>query len=185
MFTYDFIWHWVGGGYEGNQYTAEKVEPTPIDGNPVWARGYNHSPTPCSDFADQGDWLGQMPVDVTWLVRPTRNEYSISGGGGAPSFTPYSMSWSTDRQESGDLYGFSSKKQLKISDEPPDEGYFMGSPLESGAVFYRDMSAIVFGDSEYFNFSEYEETSTKRKFSGYCSLVDHKAAHTFIGVINE
>lgn len=184
MFTYDFIYAWVGGSYQGNQETAEEIEPYPVDGNPVWVRGYSHSPSTCSDFADQGNWLGNLPIDMTWLVHPSRYEWNTSGGGGPPAFTPTSSSWSKPGSEDGDLYGFVNNSKLKIHSEPPSEAYFIGSPVGDSA-FYVDMTANCYGETEYFNFSELEKYSTKRRFFGYSSLVDHKAAHSFIGVINE
>ena len=184
MFTYDFVWAWRGGSYEGNMATAGNVDPFPRDGNPVYVRGYNYNPGLCSDFADQGDWIGGLPQDYTWLVHPVRSEWNHSGGGGAPTVKQYSNSTTEPAKKSGKL-------QISVLDQPgdvnkdPSPAYFEVSPNDSGDVFYVDAIYNAAGEAEYVNTSEPDPDAPKqRKRFGYTALADHKAAHHFIGVIN-
>ena len=182
-FTYDFVWAWVGGSVEGNMYTASKAEPYPKNGNPVWVMGYNYYPGGCSDFANQGDWLGGLPFDITWLVHPDKNTWQHSGGGGAPKVQTYSKSWREDGKTTGNIYITIDDVPRKI-DVIPATTYFLPSPDLYVGVFYRDACKVVFGDSEYANISETNENNLRYKW-GYSRLVDHKSAYHFIGVINE
>lgn len=184
MFTYDFVWAWVGGSYEGNMATAENVDPPPRDGNPVYVRGYNYNPGLCSDFADQGDWIGGLPQDYTWLVHPVKSEWNHSGGGGAPTVKQYSNSTTEPAKKSGKL-------QISVLAQPgdvnkdPSQAYFEVSPNAAGDVFYVDAIYNAAGEAEYANTSEPDpEAPRQRKRFGYTALADHKAAHHFIGVIN-
>lgn len=182
-FTYDFVWAWVGGSVEGNMYTASKAEPYPKNGNPVWVMGYNYYPGGCSDFADQGDWLGGLPYDITWLVHPDKHTWQHSGGGGAPKVQTYSKSWREDGKTTGNIYITIDDVPRKI-DVIPATTYFLPSPDLYVGVFYRDACKVVFGDSEYANISESDQNNRRFKW-GYCSLVEDKSAYHFIGVINE
>lgn len=185
-FTYHFVLAWVGCSTEGNAGYAPKVNPYPREGNPVWVTGYNYNPGGCSDFADQGDWVGALPQDYTWLIWPTKNAYQFSGGGGAPIIKTYSTSEPGKAKEEGELkYSASASPQL-INKEIPSNMYFLGSPDIYVGVFYRDGCRITFGESEYINVSESEsKDSPYRKRWGFTNLADHKSAHHFIGVINE
>jgi hypothetical protein len=182
-FTYDFVWAWVGGSVEGNMYTASKSEPYPKNGNPVWVMGYNYYPGGCSDFADQGDWLGGLPYDITWLVHPDKHTWQHSGGGGAPKVQTYSKSWREDGKTTGNIYITIDDVPRKI-DVIPATTYFLPSPDLYVGVFYRDACKVVFGDSEYANISESDQNNRRYKW-GYSALVDDKSAYHFIGVINE
>ena len=183
-FTYDFVWAWIGGNRGGNMASVDKVSPSPIHGNPVWVTGYSYGPYPCSDFADQGDWIGGLPQDYTWLVHPVRSEWNHSGGGGAPTVKQYSNSTTEPAKKSGKL-------QISVLDQPgdvnkdPSPAYFEVSPNDSGDVFYVDATYNAAGEAEYANTSEPDpEAPKQRKRFGYTALADHKAAHHFIGVIN-
>lgn len=182
-FTYDFVWAWVGGSIEGNIYTASKAEPYPKNGNPVWVMGYNYNPGGCSDFADQGDWLGGLPYDITWLVHPDKHTWQHSGGGGAPKVQTYSKSWREDGKTTGNIYITIDEVPRKI-DVIPAATYFLPSPDLYVGVFYRDACRVVFGDTEYANISETGSSKHRYKW-GHSSLVEHESAYHFIGVINE
>lgn len=185
MFTYDFIWAWIGGNRDGNVASVGDVSPYPRDGNPVWVTGYNHSPGTCSDFADQGDWMGGLPQDYTWLVHPVRSEWKHSGGGGAPTVKQYSKSTSAPAKKDG-LLQISILDQSGVVNKDPGLGYFKMSPDDGGDVFYVDAIRNVAGDATYANTSEPDTEATKqRKRFGFTGLADHKAAHHFIGVVNE
>lgn len=185
MWTYDFVWAWVGGSYEGNMATANNVSPAPKDGNPVWVRGYNYNPGPCTDFADQGDWMGGLPQDYTWLVHPVRHEWSHSGGGGAPSVKEYSTTTPQKSKTEGELM-LSILAQPSPINKDPDSRYFTMSPSEFGDVFYVDAIKNAAGEAVYANCSEADpEAPKQRKRFGFTRLADHQSAHHFIGVINE
>lgn len=183
-FTYDFIFAWVGGPMNGNVYSAQKAEPSPKDGNPVWAMGYNYNPTEYSDFADQGDWLGGLPSDITWLVHPDRMKWNHNGGGGMPSIKSYSNSQIKPSSSTGAVYFDFLSQSTTVHQKIPDHWYFAISPDDFGGIFYRDACKVVFGNSEYANISETDQNNLRYKW-GYSSLVEHKSAYHFIGVINE
>ena len=68
----------------------------------------------------------------------------------------------------------------------PRVGFFTMSPDEAVGVFYTDAVKIVAGDAVYSNCAEADPDASKlRKRWGFTRLADHKAAHHFIGVINE
>lgn len=184
-FTYDFVWAWVGGSTLGNMAHMPNVNPYPVDGNPVWAVGYNYFPGPCTDFADNGDWLGGLPQDITWLVHPESNQWNHSGGGGPPKIKTFSETTIEDGKEESRLDISFSLAPQKINDEPR-LGFFTMSPSEFGDVFYTDAIKIVAGEAVYSNCYEADPDAPKlRKRWGFTRLADHKAAHHFIGVINE
>ena len=185
MFTYDFVWAWIGGNRDGNMASVGDVAPYPRDGNPVWVTGYNYSPGACSDFADQGDWMGGLPQDYTWLVHPIKSQWNHSGGGGAPTVKQYSKSTTAPAKKSG-LLQISCLEQPGTINNDPQTGYFEMSPDEGGGVFYADAIRNMAGDAIYANTSESDpEAKKQRKRFGFTALADHKAAHHFIGVVNE
>lgn len=185
FFTYDFLWAWVGGDYSGNVTTELEVDPYPKDGNPVWVTGYSHSPSQCSDFADQGDWVGGLPADYTWLVHPSRHEWQNSGGGGGPTVKPYSKTTNGKATEDGELV-ISISSGVKKVNKKPRIGYFMSSPSEFGDIFYADSIKLCAGDSEYQNCNEADpEAPKQRKRWGHTTMADNTTAQHFIGVINE
>lgn len=186
-FTYDFVWAWVGGSTQGNMATATKAAPSPKDGNPVWVMGYNYDPVPCSDFADQGDWIGGLPADYTWLIHPIKSEWRNNGGGGPPTVRTYSKTVNEGAKESGALQASLIEQLQVVHKDVPQIGYFRMSPdPDSGDVFYVDAVSNVAGTSVYASVSESDPQAPKyRKHWGYTALADHKSAHHFIGVLNE
>ena len=183
--TYDSIWAWVGTPYNGNMATGSGMNPWPKDGNPVYVMGYNYNPGGCSDFADQGDWMGGLPQDYTWLIHPVRHEWKQSGGGGGPTVKPYYRETSKPDTKSGDLL-LSVAANPEPVNKDPDIGYFTMSPDEGGNVFYVDAIKNMAGETVYANTSESDpEAPKQRKRFGFSRLADHKSAHHFMGVINE
>lgn len=185
FYTYDFIWAWQGGDASGNMETQMEVDPYPKDGNPVWVTGYSYTPSACSDFADQGDWVGGLPADYTWLVHPSRHEWQNSGGGGGPTVKPYSKTTNGKATEDGELVISVSSGVKKVNNKPRI-GYFMSSPNEFGDIFYADSIKLCAGDSEYQNCNEVDpEAPKQRKRWGHTTMADNTTAQHFIGVINE
>lgn len=185
FFTYDFTWAWVNGDKSGNASTEDEVDPYPEDGNPVWVTGHNYDPAGCTDFADQGDWVGGLPADYTWLVHPSQHEWKNEGGGGPPTVRQFSRKTTGGPTQDGEL-NISITTGVQRVNEKPSSGYFMSSPNEIGDIFYADSIMLCAGDSEYYSCSEGDPESPKqRKRWGHTSLADHKTAHHFIGVINE
>lgn len=176
--TYDFIFAWFGS------LSVRKGKPQPVNGNPVWVEMEEYRASECGDFADQGSWVPSMPADFGWLIRPKSNEFLLSGGGGPPKVLPYTKTSSLPSSEIGSLMTNIIESSGVTLTKAPDKNYFLISPNENGIYFYRDGCKVVFGDSVYANVSEVGEGG-RRKYWGYTSLVDHKSAHHFIGVINE
>lgn len=184
-YTYDSVWAWVGGPSGGNAGTATDVDPQPSNGDPVWVTGYNYDPSPCSDFADQGDWIGGLPTDVTWLVHPDQHVWQHDGGGGAPTVKTFSETTYEPGSTVGELWVSLTDKKEKVNDNPR-EGFFTISPNQFGDVFYTDATRVTAGDSVYSSVAEADPNAERqRKRWGYTRLADHKTAHHFIGVIHE
>ena len=184
-YTYDFVWAWVGGSTQGNMATATKAEPAPRDGRPVWVMGYNYGPSQCSDFADQGDWMGGLPRDYTWLIRPDKNVWNHSGGGSQPTVKQFSTINHEPGKTEGRLH-LSYRLDIDKVNDDPRAGFFTMSPSEFGDVFYTDAIQNRAGETVYANCAEADpESRSQRKRWGFTRLVDHKSAHHFIGVINE
>ena len=183
-YTYDFVWAWVGGSSEGETATGSYGSPAPKDGSPVYVRGYTYGPYPCSDFADNGDWVGGLPADYTWLIHPVRHEWHHSGGGGPPTVKTYNRPTPATSKNAGELV-ISMLPQVETVNKEPSPRYFMSSPNEFGDVFYVDAIENKAGSAVYANTSEEDPESPKqRKRWGFTELADHKSAHHFIGVIN-
>ena len=186
-FTYDFVWAWFGCDSSGNMATATKVEPYPRDGEPFWLVGYNYNPGPCTDFADEGDWMGGLPQDITHIAHkdPKNWEYGANGGG-RPTVKNFSKTTQEEGDKGGDLRISLDPLPQTVHKEVPNWHYFEMSPDEYGNVFYRDAIRNEAGNAVYSSVSEPEsEGSPLRKHWGHTSLADHKSAHHFIGVIHE
>ncbi len=185
--TYDRVWAWFGCDSSGNVATATQFSPMPKDGKPFWLSGYSHNPGICSDFADEGDWMGGLPQDITHIAHkdPGKWEYGAAGGG-PPTVKPYSRVTYGKHEESGHLT-ISLMDQLQtIHKKVPAARYFLPSPNEFGDIFYMDAIRICAGKAVYGSVLEPDiEAPTQRKRWGYTRLADHQSAHHFIGVINE
>ena len=161
-----------------------KGTPFPENGNPVWVEERNYNPSPANNFADNGDWIGGLPADYTWLVHPESNVWQHNGGGGAPSVNAYYTA-SQEPMSSNGYVRFSIDDQpYLVNKDMPENSYYIGSPNFFGDYFYKDACQVFFGDTFYRNVSEPSERSA-RAFWGSCKLVDHTWPHHFIGVINE
>lgn len=181
FWTYDFVYHWLGGAYP-----PAKGSPSPKNGNPVWVEAHLYNPDESNRFADNGDWMGGLPKDMTWLVHPDSNTWLFGGGGGAPNIQEYFKNTPAKNEETGyvSLSMYSIPKQ--VHQDVPAERYFISSPDRYGTLFYRDACKNLMGDTEYSNVSEI--VNGKRKYWGnsqFMNGVGHDTAHHFIGVINE
>ena len=177
--TNDPIFAWIGG------LPVMNGQPYPKDGSPVWVEIENYNPSsPCSDFADQGPWIPNLPADYTWLIHPDRFTWHASGGGGAPKVNTFSNSKYLGHQEFGALHVSVLDNLFNVNLDVPNMGYFLAVPSINLSRFYRDACKVVFGDTEYANISEIDQYNRRYKL-GYSSLVEHKSAYHFIGVINE
>lgn len=161
-----------------------KGTPFPENGNPVWVEERNYNPSPANNFADNGDWIGGLPADYTWLVHPDSNVWQHSGGGGPPSVNAYYNTSEDPMSSSGYIKLSINNQPYLVNKDMPDGGYYIGSPNLFGDYFYKDASQVVFGSAEYVSVSEHSNRSP-RAFWGYTKLADHKSPHHFIGVINE
>lgn len=177
--TYHAVFAWFGM-YIPNP----KGKPYPKDGNPVWVELMQYNPSPSNNFADNGDWVGGLPADYTWLIHPDSNKWLLSGGGGPPSVDEYSKSTAKSIKQRGLISYSAANRPDIVSNDIPAIGYYLPSPDDIGNIFYRDACQVLFGEATYRNVSEPSKSSPRAKW-GYTKLVDHKSAHHFIGVINE
>lgn len=185
-FTYHSIWAWVGGDASGNMAHAPKVTPYPKDGNPVWVTGYNYHPSRCSGFADQGDWVGGLPADYTWLIHPDSNTWQHSGGGGRPTVKNFVRTRQRELEEKGALHISLDPAPQAIHKKVPRKGYFEKSPTEHGDVFYVDAARCHAGRTRYSSCSEQDPDSPgARKCWGFSRHANPKQIPRFIGVIHE
>lgn len=161
-----------------------KGSPYPANGNPVWVEEYSYNPHPEFDFADNGDWVGGLPSDYTWLIHPDNNVWSYGGGGAQPKVTNTRTETDLSRKEVGSISFSMNIAQGVVNKKIPENWYYSGSPTLMRNVFYKDACAIVFGESSYCNVSEPNEKS-ERAVWGYSKVADNRSAHHFIGVINE
>lgn len=189
LWTYDSIFHYLGGFGKG--------EPVPKTGEYVYVYGPpNYNPTAASDFADSGDWfgVGSGYIDVSGVCAPYTSRASgnhhaagVVIGGEGPSIEPYSKTETIPGKSIGNLgISYQNVGAKLVHRNVPDSWYFLFSPVDAGGTphyFYRDACKVVFGDSEYANISEIDQYNRRYKW-GYSSLVEHKSAYHFIGVIN-
>lgn len=178
-YTFDF-----GLAYLSMTIKNPKGRPEPWDGYPVWVEEIRYQPYDGSDFADNGPWLPALPYDATSIVNPDGNTWVQNFGGENPTADVYRISTEQQSVTTGNIKVSLLSPSTVLRSVVADYGHFETSPNEVGTVFYREMSAVVFGDSDYRSVSEPDERSA-RAYKGYSKLADSKSAHHFIGVINE
>lgn len=186
MYTYDFVYAWVGGPSGGNSGSVDVQSlARPKDGNPVWITGYNHSPSACSDFADNGSWIS-IPADYTWLVHPQKGVWNHSKNDVGPNVTGYhnatEVKWPTYE---GDLQLSVLEQKAKVHSNTPRPAWFLRSPNPYLGVFHVGVYTTKAGNSIYASCSERDNDSDPFPHWGYTRLADHRSGHCFIGVINE
>lgn len=175
FWTYDWSWH----NFDlGGKKTAK---PRPIDSYPIWAEEhYYQRDGERSDFADEGDWIGGLPADVTDYVKTTT---LIEYGGTPPKVKEYETEFSEGAKTEYACKLSYAAKAVNLSQQKQSDFIYERSPDQFGNVLFQDGCRVVFGTSEYANISI---TGVKERYRlGYSKLADHKTAHFFIGVINE
>lgn len=191
LWTYDPIFHWIGGTGKGR--------PMPKTGDYAYVYDMSYNPTEISDFADQGDWygVGSGYIDVSAIVTPytdrgagTHHAGGVLIGGEAPHMEPFSSREEVLNNNSG-YVGFSGGEvsSIVIHRNLPAAWYFLFSPQDDGAgglvYFQRDSCRVMFGDASYVNISDEGGSTERRKFWGHTRLASHSTHHYFFGVINE
>lgn len=188
LWCYDDIWHWMGQTRNGN-----RGDPPSKDGVPVYVDTLVYSPTEISDFAESGNWLNLPPggfLDVTGICGPytyrnsVHNANGVIIGGEAPGFDPYRKDTQYSNESSGRLsVCLSVAGAVQVNKDMPHSWYWGFSP-ENDFYFYRDAVHVAIGDARYASIYETGQDGLRRRW-GHTALADHKAAHHFIGVINE
>ena len=185
FWTYHSVFAWYGGLPKGQTYTYEgEFVPSPYEkreGHPVWVNGYNYDMYG-SDFADQGDWMGTLPQDVTWLVRPNSTDWNLNGGGSPPTTKQFVRTSDAPDVKNGKVDISYAPQPQNVHKDMPDSWYFTMSPdPDGGGVFYRDASRNEAGNVDYCNCSELRADGIRYSW-GRNEVADSRAAHHFIGV---
>lgn len=177
IWTYDEAWH-----YSDNT-TKKTGRPFPKDSNPVWAETRHHlnNGTAYDDLADDGDWIGPLPADVTHYVNPPNGITTLQYGGDAPIVEEWE-----DRRDTTPEHKYALKISIiniprTIHTNEHNDMYYGYSPDRWQNVVYEDACKVMFGSVNYANISE---KLTRHRY-GYSRLANNEHAHTFIGVINE
>lgn len=193
MWTYDFIFHYMGQTQEGN-----KGDPSPKEGEIVYVDSMLENPqADPTGFASSGDWLGLgggvidisgMAAQYTSRSAKTHHAGGVVIGGEAPNFESYSKEQRFPGESSGRLsISFTVAGSREVHKNKPNQWYYDFSPVEAGGsllYFYRDAVSVTIGSAEYASFSEKDAKGNRIKW-GHTELADHTRAHHFIGVINE
>lgn len=189
LWCHDSIFHYLGSTNNGNL-----GHPPSRDGVPVYVDTLVYTPTESSDFADEGEWLGLPPggfLDVTAICGPytsrssgTHHAGGVTIGGEAPGFEPYFSETTYPGDSSGRVsVSYAVAGAANVHRNEPHSWYFSFSPVDD-FYFYRDATRITFGEAEYASVYETDPSGLRRRW-GHTELATHKAAHHFIGVINE
>lgn len=179
FWTFDESWH------SFNNSVKRTGKPFPVDSSPVWAEiHYYRHDGERSDFADEGDWIGGLPADVTRLVNPPNGVTLNSYGGDAPTVEEYSESHTETSKTKYAMHLSLLNTPRKIHERAHNSHYYTNSPDAWGNVVFEDACKVVFGNASYANISVKDEQDRRYNF-GHSTLVNHTVNHTFIGVINE
>ena len=189
IWTYDPIFHWMGGGGVG--------EPSPTVGDYVYVNYGGYEPNKYSWFADSGNWYGVTEgsyKDVSGMLAKytqrggTHAADGVVVGGEAPRLDTYNISSSESAKVSGKVgISMTLASGRLVNRDVPSAFYYDFSPVDSGGTplyFYRDATWITSGTQRYSSTSELKANGL-RSYWGSTKLADHKSAHCFIGVINE
>ena len=185
FWTYHSVFAWFGGLPKGGTYTYEgEFVPSPYEkreGHPVWVNGYTYDMNG-SSFADQGQWLGTLPQDITWLVPPNNTDWNLNGGGSPPTTKEFVRTKDAPDINNGKVDISYAPQPQNVHQEMPDSWYFTQSPdPDGGGVFYRDAVRCEAGNVDYCNCSEVKPDGIRYSW-GRNEVADNRAAHHFIGV---
>ena len=181
--TYDRVWHVFM--WSGMTAVKQTGKPYPVNSDPVWCEEYYHSPYYGSEFADEGDWIGGLPADISSIANPPGDITILEYGGVPPTAEIYRKETAASYEKKYETYiSFGNRPRL-IHTQVPNSQYFGFSPDPlSGYVLYEDMCKVVFGNTEYLNMSV-KDAGGNRVREGYCKLAKRDITQNFIGVINE
>lgn len=179
FWTFHPIYAWSGGGLK-----TTNGRPLPKDGSPVWVEELEYKPLPANEFADNGDWVGGLPADYTWLIGPGIGQGGAGASGTPPTVNEYNTSTTATNIETGKVSLSMGAIPNVIHNDIPEPNYYLGSPDDFGDFFYKGGSQVLFGDTLYYRVTEPSKGSSSTHW-GYSLLVDHKNNYHFIGVINE
>lgn len=180
--SYEFWTYDAGSHWSAHDPSVPKTgKPYPQNAYPVWAEvfNYRHNGTELSDYADQGDWVGGLPADVSRYLVNSHND--LSYGGEPPPVAEYSDTVATGAKSSSVCKLSMLDRPIEVHKNAHADAIYQISPDENMVVLYLDACKVVFGNSVYANIDAYDN----RYRFGYTRLADHKSAHFFIGVINE
>ena len=196
--TYDWTWHWAG---YGSGYSEWQVSPQPTSGdeasvppNILWVErprpGKEGRETECSWWADQGDWLSDFPIDMTWLkfIDLYPNQALLTNPEPPPPFHAYSISrykLPSDAQDKAENYTSLANEKHLLSKKPASDFHYSLSPdVQTGVVFYQDAVMNHAGEAVYANTTD-NGGQPGRFRTGYSVMATSLGAHYFIGVLNE
>lgn len=181
--TYHLPWHvfmWTG-----MTRITQKGTPYPIDSNPVWCEEYYHDRYDGSEFADEGDWIGGLPADISDIANPPGGFTILEYGGVPPTLEVYKNEIKGDSERKFETHIAINTRPKLLHTLEPNKQYFGFSPdPQTGMVLYEDMCRVVFGNTEYLNMSV-KDAGGNRVREGYCKLAKREITQNFIGVINE
>ena len=179
FWTFHPVYAWSGGGLK-----TTNGRPLPINGAPVWVEELEYKPLPANEFADNGDWVGGLPADYTWLIGPGIGQADAGASGTKPTVKEYNTSTTATNIEKGRVSLSMGVVPNVIHNNIPEPDYYLGSPNDLGDFFYKGGSHILFGETLYYRVTEPSKGSASTHW-GDSMLVDHKNNYQFIGVINE
>lgn len=186
--TYDSTLHWASFDMD----TSWMDTPQPgeyIPPNRLWVERHNYNPTECSDWADEGEWIPDLPADFTWLMYAGLNgaRALLTNPEPKPQYHEYVIPEQIKEPEKKHKNHVSiMQNPALLSTKDPGDFHFSRSPdVFFGNVFYQDGTKVFAGRTSYANISDTGGNGSGRTRYGHTGLVDHKTVHYFIGVINE
>lgn len=164
---------------------VQNGKPYPVDGKPVYAEIVNYSPSEANAWADEGDWIGDLPADITPLLYDySRVIWAFEATHPEPPVNEYKRSTETKSIASQELKCQIYDRVDKVREGYHSDFYYWLTPDEYMNTLDENACKVVFGSKRYANISEVTETGNRKQW-GESALVDNKSAHHFIGVINE
>lgn len=179
------IWSYSDTKFNFGSLPVMNGTPFPVRGRPVYAEILEYKPHESNDWANDGDWVGDLPADVTPLLYDYSNVvWAFRAAPPPPPANEYTKIEEIKETQEQEL-----KCQIYDGIEKVRKGYHSDlyySLLPDAYMNTLDENAckVLFGSKRYANISEANETGNRKQW-GESTLVDNKSAHHFIGVINE